>query len=112
MEIGMDLTLLSRFRGKDETFARRFLSPAELALWRETAAGPARERFLAVRWACKEAIFKATGDPRYTGFSVLHDERGKPYVEGRPDLKVTVTHDGDYVAVTVLYEGEPGSAER
>ena len=58
----MDLTHVWRFERLQqrfgERFVRRFLSNGEVADWRSSVA-PAR--FLASRWAAKEALAKAVG---------------------------------------------------
>lgn len=72
--IGVDLlhlprlaTLLSRHNGRYlQPFARRILTRAELAVFQQKQQqqahdGPGLVRWLGVRWAAKEAAFKACG---------------------------------------------------
>ncbi len=83
--IGTDIVAIARMRDSlarhGERFARRLLHPAELS-----AFGAAREpeRFLAKRFAAKEAFAKALGTglrPPATlaAIGVGHDELGKPH---------------------------------
>ena len=84
--IGTDLIRIERLQGSierfGERFARRILMPEELAIYKRTRH-PAR--FLAMRFAGKEAVAKALG----TGFAygiwvrdigIVHNERGRPDV--------------------------------
>ena len=84
--IGVDVLEAERIARTLERFGTRFverlLMPAE---WRSSSAHPAPERFLAMRFAAKEAIVKAMG----TGFAhgvwirdvgVVQNAWGKPEV--------------------------------
>lgn len=89
--IGTDILRLERVAAAHARFGRRFaerlLMPEELALFDRAAGAP--DRFLAMRFAAKEAIVKALG----TGFAhgmwlrdagVLPDPRGKPEIIWSP----------------------------
>lgn len=84
--IGTDLVLLSRIEAvmerQGERFAQRILTPAELQRFRSHAQ-PAR--YLAKRYAAKEAILKALGTGLAKGMSWQHmqidnDAQGAPFV--------------------------------
>ena len=84
--IGTDLVLLQRIEAvlarKGERFAQRILTPAELARFRGHSQ-PAR--YLAKRYAAKEAILKALGTGLAKGMSWQHmqidnDQHGAPVV--------------------------------
>lgn len=84
--IGTDILRIERVAAVYERYGRRFvdhlLMPEELALFR-----PERNavRFLAMRFAAKEAIVKALG----TGFAHgmwLRDSGVAPNVRGRPEI--------------------------
>jgi holo-[acyl-carrier protein] synthase len=84
--IGTDVVQLSRIEATYERYGehliRRLLLPAEEALFRQTKR-PAR--FLAMRFAAKEAIVKAMG----TGFAHgmwIRDSGFVPNQWGRPDI--------------------------
>ncbi len=98
--LGIDLTVVSRFDGMEERLWRHFLSAEEA---RELAgvAPPQRPQFLAVRWACKEAVFKATGCRDYTALTLAHDPDGKPFIKDHPELLVSVSHDNGFVVVII-----------
>ena len=84
--IGTDLVLLSRIEAvmerQGERFAQRILTPAELQRFRSHSQ-PAR--YLAKRYAAKEAILKALGTGLAKGMSWQHmqidnDAQGAPFV--------------------------------
>ncbi len=71
-----------------EAFARRILAPQE---WERFAADTHPARFLAKRFAAKEAFAKALGTgirPPVTwhNIRVVHDELGKPMLDFAPAL--------------------------
>jgi holo-[acyl-carrier protein] synthase len=82
--IGVDIVKIERIRNNiqrfGERFAQRLLTEAELAEYR-TLKQP--ERFLAKRFAAKEAVVKAMGTGFREGLAfpligVTHDALGKP----------------------------------
>ena len=91
--VGIDLVEIERIRDAldrhGERFAHRILSTAEYADW--TAVSEAlRARFLAKRFAAKEAFSKAAGTGIGRGFgfqdlSVAHDVLGKPAIQCNVD---------------------------
>lgn len=122
--VGIDIVQADRitsvFRKYGEQFARRILMPEEIALF----AGHKRpERFLAMRFAAKEAVVKAMG----TGFAngmwvrdtgVIPDRFGRPEIifsaRGRKkcgelgiaDGHLTLSDEaGLVVAVAILMKG-------
>ncbi len=88
--IGTDIVLVSRIEAAwtrfGQRFAERILTPSELALFADTRD---KVRFLARRFAAKEAMAKALGtgfahgiSPRLLG--VVSDAWGKPQVALEP----------------------------
>lgn len=82
--IGVDLTSVERFSAAldrhGERLARRILSPSELTEWQQHGASP---RFLAKRFAAKEAFAKAwrtgvRGVINWHALSLIHDASGAP----------------------------------
>lgn len=83
--IGTDIVSISRMRDSlarhGDRFAERILHPEELAAY---AAAREPERFLAKRFAAKEAFSKALGTglrppATLSAIGVSHDELGKPF---------------------------------
>ncbi len=119
---GIDLASLSRLERGAERFGERFLARVLSASERERLpAGKARARFLAGRWAAKEALAKALG----TGFaegvapdqiSVLNLPSGMPRMTlegpalerframGGRTIHISISHDGDRAAAFVVLE--------
>ena len=112
--------------------ATRILSPSELREWQTLSppisSAPAsiaeREldvvvaekwfRFLAVRWAIKEAAYKALFPfykPTWKDLTVskVPADNGKPSLtfqnSAKVKLHVSVSHDGEYTVANVLAEG-------
>jgi holo-[acyl-carrier protein] synthase len=82
--IGTDIVQIARIRTAlerhGETFAARILAQAEWEAWQ---ASRDRARFLAKRFAAKEAFGKALGigispPATFHALAIRHDERGKP----------------------------------
>ncbi|HEY5790611.1 MAG TPA: holo-ACP synthase, partial [Gammaproteobacteria bacterium] len=118
--IGSDLVRLSRFEAllqrRGDAFARRILAAAE---YREFLAAPHPARFLAKRFAAKEAAAKALGTGirdglRLAHLAVEHDPLGQPrlqLLERAAELGaargVTASHlsladEGDYALAFVV----------
>ncbi|AXK39920.1 holo-ACP synthase [Crenobacter cavernae] len=99
--IGTDLARVGRFSALIEKYgrdgaARRILSPGEAG---DYAAAPDAARFLAKRFAAKEALSKALGTGIrapvvMTAMTVAHDARGKPLFELAPTLAEFVASRG------------------
>jgi holo-[acyl-carrier protein] synthase len=102
MEIGVDLVEIGRIRSlarRNPRFLKRVFSTEEIAYCR-AKANPWPH--FAVRFAAKEAVYKALGKAQLplTAISVRRDAKGRPGVllSGRPakKLKLSLTHGRDY----------------
>ncbi|MEE9320344.1 MAG: holo-ACP synthase [Granulosicoccus sp.] len=98
--IGVDVVTLSRISNTHERFgerfARRILSDEEMI---EYAVSKTPERFLAKRFAVKEAAVKALGTGERVGvllkdFSLTHDKLGKPGLHITDKAALRCQHDG------------------
>ncbi|KAK0206474.1 4'-phosphopantetheinyl transferase [Desarmillaria ectypa] len=119
--IGVDVVHLPRIvaliaRRGPERFAQRILSNEELQSWKTIQEGD-HARFLAVRWAAKEAAYKAmypTVKPSWKDFSFrsLGQESSgskpslfyrSPYLDiSVGEIHSSISHDGEYVFASVL----------
>jgi holo-[acyl-carrier protein] synthase len=90
--IGVDTVTVERMAGMVERhgdrLAQRILAPAELG---EYAAAPDKARFLAKRFAAKEAVAKALGTGLRAPVSmeriaVTHDDQGRPGIAFADEL--------------------------
>ncbi|KAL7282161.1 hypothetical protein ACG7TL_003630 [Trametes sanguinea] len=122
--IGVDILHMPRIarlmeRRSPAKFAQRILSGKELSFWHAIplAEEARRTRYLAVRWAIKEAAYKAVypmARPTWKDFtfhSLSSDGLRKPTLEYHINSQDTpwsfhasVSHDGDYIFATVLVE--------
>jgi holo-[acyl-carrier protein] synthase len=103
--IGTDIVEVSRIQASitqfGDDFAKRILADSELASYLQSHI---KARFLAKRFAAKEAFSKALGTglrapATFQNIAVSHDELGKPILVLAPDLQalldskhITQTH--------------------
>ncbi|MBX2825472.1 MAG: holo-ACP synthase [Gammaproteobacteria bacterium] len=120
--LGVDLVTISRIENVHnrfgERFARRILGQDELSQYLQA---PQPARFLAKRFAVKEAAVKALGTGERTGvllkdFTVTHDPLGKPLLQvaGKAaelcaerkilHRHVSLSDEGDQVVAFVILE--------
>ena len=84
--IGTDVASIERIRNSRvelDKLAVRILTDYEFKEYQKQNSFP--EKFLAKRWAAKEAISKAwgtgiSGDTRWKSIEVRHDQMGAPYI--------------------------------
>ena len=101
--IGTDIVYLPRIQN-DSAFSRYVLTEDELKEYRARRTERRKTEYIGGRFAAKEAIFKATQDPDYLKYSILNDEKGRPYVKDHPEIQISLSHDGDYaVAFVVIF---------
>lgn len=91
--IGTDIVEVSRIEASiaqfGDDFAKRILADSELASYQQSQIKP---RFLAKRFAAKEAFSKAFGTGlrapvTFQNVAVSHDDLGKPVLVLAPDLQ-------------------------
>lgn len=122
--VGTDLVAVRRLaevlERQGERFLERVLAPAERAAWPTLPEGQAR--FLARRWAAKEAFAKAygtgiRGEVALNAIVVGHDELGKPVLsyseelakkmrERRLTAHLSISDEHDYALAFVVLEQE------
>src|SRR5688572_28360110 len=87
MGIGIDMTRISRFHRLIEKYEERFvyktLHLKEVEQYKSVSDLQQKSRFLASRWAFKEALVKATGNKAiiFSSVYIEKDVRGKPYLK-------------------------------
>ena len=124
--IGTDIVQISRMQEaiarNGERFAERILGPEELAIYRERKAlVEARGlRYLATRFAAKEAFSKAVGmgmrDPmNWHAIQTLNNDQGQPVVQANGNMlqwmqerslkaSISVSDETDYAIAFVIIE--------
>ncbi len=101
MNIGIDIVKISRFENKDIHFIKRVLTEKELLVYNNLLEEK-KAQYLASRWASKEAIYKANHDEHYLSYSILNKDNGEPYADGHEEIKISISHDGEYAVASVL----------
>lgn len=101
MNIGIDLAKISRFENKSDHFIKKILTKKELLVYNNLLEEK-KTQYLASRWASKEAIYKANKDEHYLSYSILNKDNGEPYVDGHEEIKISISHDGEYVIASIL----------
>lgn len=114
MDVGIDIELTNRFKGKPEKFYSEIFCPEEI-LYANKFQKP-YEHFCAF-WCVKEAVVKAFSNLTlpFDKICVLHDIHGKPYIKMTPEIekelkakklseiKISISHAGEYsTAICIL----------
>ncbi|WP_406613754.1 4'-phosphopantetheinyl transferase superfamily protein [Mycoplasma corogypsi] len=97
-KLGIDMTSISRFEGKPDTFVKRILSENEYKLYLETETD-LKALFLARAWAIKEAIFKANN--AYANFSQVELYK-LDKVWRFKNFSISITHENDTLIAMVV----------
>lgn len=99
-KIGIDIVEISRIEKSIESSS--FLNM--VFTQREREYCKKAQNFAGI-FACKEAYFKATGTGikfPLTDVEILHDDNGKPYINGVENCDVSISHDGEYAIASVI----------
>jgi len=109
MILGMGVDIVEIYRMKDaikkwgDLFLTKIFTPREIKY--STSRRLAHQHF-AARFAAKEAVVKAFGEPnkhpiRWTEIEVLNDKEGKPVIEFG-DVVVSMSHSENYAVANVI----------
>ncbi len=101
--VGIDVVDLKRVTLQD-SFVKRVLTEDELNEYISLNGVQRRREYVGGRFACKEAIYKATQDMNYLHYSILHGENGRPYVLNHPEMEVSISHDGGIAAAVIIVQ--------
>lgn len=107
--IGVDIIKISRTKDLHDDFPYRILSSEELDRYLSFADDEENKaRFLATRWAAKEAYFKASNNRKidFRSISIMNDENGKPTLKFNNKIigEVSLSHDDYAIAFVLLKE--------
>lgn len=96
--IGCDIVEIQRFVERQDRWAQKVLTKNELQEYNQRTN---KLEYLAGRWAVKEAIYKAAG--LVSGFEVLTNSAGAPYVSGAAHISVSISHEKTHaLAVAII----------
>ncbi len=120
ISLGVDIVEVRRVARlvNSARFVERVFTEREVAYCRDKKN--AAQHF-AVRFAAKEAVYKALGEPGvgHKEISVKNDPSGKPRVElakrlkkFEPHLSLTLSHTADYAVAVALFQMERGRLVR
>lgn len=101
--IGVDVVSIERIQVKD-SFIKMILTKEELQEYTNLQTEKQKQYFLASHFAAKEAIYKATNDPNYLSYTILHHENGAPYVLNHPEILISISHDAGVAIAMVLIQ--------
>ena len=100
MKIGCDIVVISRIEKSltSDSFRKNVFTENEIAYCKSS------ESFAGL-FAGKEAYLKALGtgiNCRLNSIEILHDEKGKPYLNGVENSDISISHDGEHAIATVV----------
>lgn len=100
MKIGTDIIQISRILNsiQKQHFKESVFTPAEIEYCKTD------QNFAGI-FAAKEAYLKALGtgiDRRLNTIEILHNEKGRPFINGVQNCDVSISHDGEYAIATVI----------
>lgn len=103
LKIGTDIIEINRVEKaiKSESFLKQIFTEKEIDLIKKRGSSTA-----AVNFAGKEAVVKAMG----VGFKkispkeieILRKDTGEPFVEGRENIKISLSHCSEYAVAMVI----------
>lgn len=113
MEIGVDIVEINRIAKsvRNARFLNRVFTPREVAYCR--ARKHAAQHF-AVRFAAKEAVWKAVGEPKllHRDIQVRNQDNGKPevvfpkkFARLARRVAISLSHGRDYAVAMAIYKG-------
>ncbi|MFH1686399.1 MAG: holo-ACP synthase [bacterium] len=117
--IGLDLVDVERLRRDIDKYGERFISRLLGRAERELYAKRSDQaRFLAGRFAAKEAVVKALAPflnrrPAWSAIEILSDSQGQPYLRlpdnidaslGGAKCLLSITHERQYAAAVAVFE--------
>ena len=107
LSIGIDIEQSARFKRKNRSFLKKFLSEREI----KAMNGYSAQRIAGI-FCAKEAVIKACNQIQHLNFKnieVLHDEYGSPSIKFKgckkldsENIKISISHSSDYAVATAI----------
>lgn len=98
MKIGVDLATISRFYDKDLNFVKHVLTNKEIEEYNKIFDKENKAKYLASRWAIKEAIYKADNS-LYHFWEIEINKVDKKYQHDK--FEISTSHENDLVIAIV-----------
>lgn len=96
--VGIDITKISRFKNPKKSFIKKILHPEEINEYQESKNKP---KFLAKRWAIKEAIFKCENKLfHFDKIKLTEKDRVMSY----KGYKISTSSEDDYYIAIAIKE--------
>lgn len=99
--IGVDIVKISRFSNASTHFIDRILTQKEKE---EYSKREDKVKYLASRFAAKEAYFKASQDIHYLSISILNKDNGAPYILDKENVHISLSDEDEYVVAYLIIE--------
>ena len=104
--IGTDIVDNMRFSDPDK-FIKKILSEKEIERYNKISSIDSKRCYIGVRFAAKEALYKAGLIYTFNQISILNKENGAPFVEA-PNIDgiihISLSHEKQYSIAYVIYE--------
>ncbi|NLC48399.1 MAG: holo-ACP synthase [Tenericutes bacterium] len=103
--IGCDIVSINRISKQKDEFYKRVLTSKEQDIYLSLNNNQ-KPKFLAGRFAAKEAIFKSCNETKIlSNIEVLNDKSGRPYcnIEGF-NISVSISHEEEYAIAYAICE--------
>ncbi|CAT04810.1 Holo-[acyl-carrier protein]synthase [Mesomycoplasma conjunctivae] len=104
--IGIDITSIARFKKNYNVFADKILHKNEQEKFAQLQDDDLRAKFLATRWAIKEALYKV--DNQFSHFNLVNiQKKGLKYIlideQGEPNLHfdISTSSESDFLIAIV-----------
>ena len=113
LQVGIDIVEIKRIakQAKNPRFLQRVFTPIEAAYCR---ARKNSVQHFAVRFAAKEAVWKAVGNPKllHRDIQVCNRSDGKPEIHFPPPFRrlakqvsISLSHGQDYAVAMAIFQG-------
>ena len=114
MEIGVDIVEIERISKsvKNRRFLKKVFTEREIAYCRSRRLSA---QHFAVRFAAKEAVWKAVGEPKllHRDIQIRNQDNGKPevvfpkrFARLARRVAISLSHGRDYAVAMAIYKGE------
>lgn len=104
-DIGIDVTEINRFENVSKYFIERILTLNELHQYLKLNSNIEKKKFLASRWAAKEAVYKICANQisHFINIEFYYNDNGKLICKTFPNVKVSISYFDKFVCAIALF---------